>query len=46
MRKGVKLNPMLDIFRLQQIQIELEEENILKKVKKSLDISKIIRIFT
>ena len=40
MKDGVKTNPMLDIFRLQQIQIELEEENILKKVKKSLDISK------
>jgi hypothetical protein len=37
MRKGVKLNPMLDIFRLQQIQIELEQENILQK---SLDILK------
>ena len=34
MRKGVKLNPMLDIFRLQQIQIELEEENILKIIQK------------
>ena len=37
MRKGVKLKPMLDIFRLQQIQIELEQENILQK---SLDILK------
>jgi len=31
MRKGIRLNPMLDIFRLQQIQIELEQENILQK---------------
>jgi hypothetical protein len=37
MRKGIRLNPMLDIFRLQQIQIELEQENILQK---SLDILK------
>jgi len=36
-KKGIRLNPMLDIFRLQQIQIELEQENILQK---SLDILK------
>ena len=37
MRKGIKFNPMLDIFKLQQIQIELEQQNILEK---TLDILK------
>ena len=37
MKDGVKTNPLLLIFKFQQIQIELEKENILQK---SLDILK------